>query len=109
VTGCDCKQLGLLGVVPEERIAKPLYGLTPVPRVRIPPSPPVLTISRGLVVRNPTPDSPTVSGLHRRTLVPFENEYHKCVKGRREQGHAIEGTAGLFKATARFVSSLRDL
>jgi hypothetical protein len=26
VTGCDCKQLGLLGVVPEERIAKPLYG-----------------------------------------------------------------------------------
>jgi hypothetical protein len=33
----------LLGVVPEEeRIAKPLYGLTPVPRVRIPPSPPDL-------------------------------------------------------------------
>src|ERR1700722_7383850 len=29
----------MLGVVPEERIAKPLYGLTPVPRVRIPPSP----------------------------------------------------------------------
>ena len=26
------------------RFAKPLYGLTPVPRVRIPPSPPVLTI-----------------------------------------------------------------
>jgi hypothetical protein len=24
------------------RFAKPLYGLTPVPRVRIPPSPPVL-------------------------------------------------------------------
>ena len=28
MTGCDCKWLGLLGVVPEERIAKPLYGLT---------------------------------------------------------------------------------
>ena len=25
------------------RFAKPLYGLTPVPRVRIPPSPPVLS------------------------------------------------------------------
>jgi hypothetical protein len=26
------------------RFAKPLYGLTPVPRVRIPPSPPVLFV-----------------------------------------------------------------
>jgi hypothetical protein len=26
------------------RFAKPLYGLTPVPRVRIPPSPPELAI-----------------------------------------------------------------
>src|SRR5271169_2416393 len=27
------------------RFAKPLYGLTPVPRVRIPPSPPLLLLS----------------------------------------------------------------
>jgi hypothetical protein len=32
--------LGLRGVASKKRIAKPLYGLTPVPRVRIPPSPP---------------------------------------------------------------------
>jgi hypothetical protein len=36
----DCKLLGLLGIAREQRIAKPLYGLTPVPRVRIHPSPP---------------------------------------------------------------------
>jgi hypothetical protein len=28
------------------RFAKPLYGLTPVPRVRIPPSPPILLVAR---------------------------------------------------------------
>jgi hypothetical protein len=32
--------LGLQGVAKVKTIAKPLYGLTPVPRVRIPPSPP---------------------------------------------------------------------
>src|SRR5450631_2655904 len=31
--------------------AKPLYGLTPVPRVRIPPSPPFLFMPRGLTAR----------------------------------------------------------
>jgi hypothetical protein len=40
VAECDCKGLGLLRSTSKERIAKPSYGLTPVPRVRIPPSPP---------------------------------------------------------------------
>jgi len=35
-----CKLLRWLGFTSAEIIAKPLYGLTPVPRVRIPPSPP---------------------------------------------------------------------
>jgi len=40
VRECTCKWLELRGVASEQRIAKPLYGLTPVSRVRIPPSPP---------------------------------------------------------------------
>jgi len=58
MTQRDCKSLRLLGVAMEQTIAKPLYGLTPVPRVRIPPSPPVPTFSstynslnRGLLPR----------------------------------------------------------
>src|SRR6266481_564344 len=34
------------------RFAKPLYGLTPVPRVRIPPSPPVQQVTAALSLRN---------------------------------------------------------
>ena len=39
------------------RFAKPLYGLTPVPGVRIPPSPPVLYAAKSLH----TPAPPTQS------------------------------------------------
>jgi hypothetical protein len=34
VLECDCKQLGLQSIARERTIAKPLHGLTPVPRVR---------------------------------------------------------------------------
>jgi hypothetical protein len=41
----DCKPLKTSEGGENDPFAKPLYGLTPVPRVRIPPSPPLLLLS----------------------------------------------------------------
>src|ERR1035438_5009049 len=58
----DCKALGLQSSATEQTIAKPLYGLTPVPRVRIPPSPPLpLSSSYATVIPTLIPESGRVT------------------------------------------------
>ena len=77
----DCKWLGLLGVTSEERIAKPLYGLTPVSRVRIPLSPPLPSLS--ITYKSVIP-----------TLIPVSVKGHRWPTGkltsRREFKHCME-------------------
>src|SRR5580700_233787 len=83
------------------RFAKPLYGLTPVPRVRIPPSPPDLsTQSLGTVNRESltgSPDSQSTRGIGSQEQSMRVSIYNRrTIGGRRQYFLAHKTSTGPF-------------